>query len=133
MARALDVYLDHERLGHLVQDDDGQISFGYAAAWLEKDGSFAISHSLPLRAERFLQRACKGFFGGLLAEEGNRKVIARILKISDKNDFATFSSRRSQRGKASSPTKSSAWAWPKPWVSPQPRPRRFRSKTFPIF
>lgn len=88
MARALDVYFDHELLGQLVQDDDGQITFGYAASWLEKDGAFAISHSLPLRPERYTQKACRGFFGGLLPEEGNRKVIARILQISDKNDFA---------------------------------------------
>lgn len=29
-----------------------------------------------------------GFFGGTLPEEDNRKIIARILGISDKNDFA---------------------------------------------
>jgi serine/threonine-protein kinase HipA len=88
MARTLDVYLEQEPLGQLIQDDDGQITFGYAASWLEKDGAFAISHSLPLRPERFTQKECKGIFGGLLPEEGNRKVIARILQISDQNDFA---------------------------------------------
>lgn len=88
MARTLDVHLEHELLGQLIQDDDGQITFGYAASWLEKDGTFAISRSLPPRPERFAQKECNAFFGGLLPEEGNRKVIARILQISDQNDFA---------------------------------------------
>jgi len=88
MARTLDVYLAHELVGRLIQDDHGQVAFDYAASWLDKDGAFPISHSLPLRPERFTQKECIGFFGGILPEEGNRKVIARILQISDKNDFA---------------------------------------------
>jgi serine/threonine-protein kinase HipA len=88
MARTLDVYLAHELVGRLIQDDHGQIAFDYAASWLDQDGAFPISHSLPLRPERFTQKECRGFFGGILPEEGNRRVIARILQISDKNDFA---------------------------------------------
>jgi serine/threonine-protein kinase HipA len=41
-----------------------------------------------LRDEPFTQKECQGFFGGILPEEDNRQVIARILGISDKNDFA---------------------------------------------
>lgn len=88
MARTLDVYLGRQLVGHLVQDDGGQMLFGYTAAWLGRSDSYAISRSLPLREEQFKQKECKGFFGGILPEEGNRKVIARILQISDKNDFA---------------------------------------------
>lgn len=88
MARTLDVYLAQELVGRLIQDDHGQIAFDYAASWLDQDGAFPISHSLPLRPERFTQKECRGFFGGILPEEGNRRVIARIFQISDKNDFA---------------------------------------------
>ncbi len=88
MARTLDIYLEHALVGHLIQDDDGEMVFDYATPWLEKPDSFAISCSLPLRDARFTQKECRGFFGGILPEEGNRKVIARILQISERNDFA---------------------------------------------
>lgn len=88
MARTLDVYLEQQIIGHLIQDDGGQMVFDYDPAWLDNPARFAISRSLPLRSERFTQKECRGFFGGILPEEDNRKVIARILKISEKNDFA---------------------------------------------
>ena len=88
MARSLDVYLGQELVGALTQDDGGQVVFDYAASWLGQGGAFAVSHSLPLRSERFTQQECAGFFGGILPEEGNRKLIARILQISERNDFA---------------------------------------------
>jgi len=88
MARTLDVYLEHVQVGHLIQDDDGQIVFEYTPSWLDSPRPLPISYSLPLRSERFTQKECKGFFGGILPEAGNRKVIARILHISEKNDFA---------------------------------------------
>lgn len=88
VARTLDIYLEDELVGHLSQDDGGQIVFDYALSWRDKPSAFPISCSLPLRAERFTQRECKGFFGGILPEDGNRKLVARILKISANNDFA---------------------------------------------
>lgn len=88
MARTLDVYLDHGLVGHLIQDDDGRVAFDYAPSWLATPERFAISYSLPLRDTRFAQKECQGFFGGILPEEGNRRVIAKILQISERNDFA---------------------------------------------
>jgi len=88
MARNLNVYYDREPVGQLIQDDGGQMTFKYDASWLGKPEPIALSRSLPLREETFTQKECRGFFGGTLPEEGNRKVIARILGISDKNDFA---------------------------------------------
>jgi len=88
MARVLDVY-NHDCLaGHLVQDDGGQMVFDYDASWLNRRGAYAISHSLPLQERRFKQKECRGFFGGILPEQANRKTIARVLGISEKNDFA---------------------------------------------
>ncbi len=88
MARTLYVHYDRDLVGKLVQGDGGQMTFQYSPAWLSRDTPLALSWSLPLREEPFTQRECRGFFGGLLPEENNRKVIARILGISDKNDFA---------------------------------------------
>lgn len=88
MARALNVSFDRELVGQLIQDDGGQMIFQYDESWLGRLEPIALSRSLPLREEPFTQTECQGFFGGTLPEEGNRKVIARILGISDKNDFA---------------------------------------------
>jgi len=88
MARTLNVYYDRELVGQLIQDDGGQMTFQYDASWLGKPELITLSQSLPLREEPFTQKECRGFFGGILPEEANRKVIARIFGISDKNDFA---------------------------------------------
>jgi serine/threonine-protein kinase HipA len=88
MARTLDVYLHEELVGHLVQDDGGQMSFEYLESWLAKPRAAALSQSLPLRKERFPAKECRGFFGGILPEESKREIIARNLGISAHNDYA---------------------------------------------
>ncbi len=88
MARTLDVYLHRDLAGHLIQDDHGEMVFDYVQSWLEKPGALPLSHSLPLRQERFKRRECRGFFAGILPEESKREMIARNLGISARNDFA---------------------------------------------
>jgi serine/threonine-protein kinase HipA len=87
MARALDVYLHNDLVGHLVQDD-GDMTFQYAEGWLETPGALPLSQSLPLRKERFRRRECRGYFGGMLPEQSKRELIARNLGISARNDYA---------------------------------------------
>jgi serine/threonine-protein kinase HipA len=88
MANILDVHLHRELVGHLIQDDGGQMVFDYAPSWLENPHAVPQSHSLPLRSERFKRNACRGFFAGILPEESNRAIIARNLGISAQNDYA---------------------------------------------
>src|SRR5438128_2183905 len=88
MARTLDVYLYNELVGHLVQDDGGQMTLGYSGSWLQKPNPTPLSQSLPLRTKRFTRKECRGFFAGLLPEEGQREIIARNLGISARNDYA---------------------------------------------
>lgn len=88
MTKTLDVYLHRDLVGHLVQDDHGQILFQYVEEWLNKPNAIPLSHSLPLRGKEFSERECKGFFGGLLPEEQKRELIARNLGISARNDYA---------------------------------------------
>jgi serine/threonine-protein kinase HipA len=84
----LDVYLHDELVGHLIQDDGGQMVFDYAERWLQKPGATPLSQSLPLRKERFKRNECRGFFAGILPEESKREIIARNLGISARNDYA---------------------------------------------
>jgi serine/threonine-protein kinase HipA len=88
MPRTLDVYLHRNLIGKLVQDEHGQMVFDYAESWLNNPAAVALSHSLPLRKERFNRNDCRGFFAGILPEESKRKIIARNLGISAQNDFA---------------------------------------------
>lgn len=88
MARTLDVYIHHDLVGYLVQDNDGRTIFNYAKSWLENPAARPLSYSLPLRKERFTQKECRGFFGGILPEQTQRELVARNLGISAKNDFA---------------------------------------------
>jgi len=88
VARTLDVYLHNDLVGHLIQDDGGQMVFDYADSWLQKPGATPLSQSLPLRKERFKRNECRGFFAGILPEESKREIIARNLGISARNDYA---------------------------------------------
>lgn len=88
MTKTLDVYLHNNLVGHLIQDRHGQMVFDYAETWLNKPEAIPLSHSLPLRKERFNCRECRGFFAGILPEENKREIIARNLGISAQNDFS---------------------------------------------
>jgi serine/threonine-protein kinase HipA len=88
MAKTLDVYLLRELVGHLIQNDGGQMVFDYAESWLEKPGATPLSHSLPLREKRFTRKECRGYFAGVLPEESKRAIIARNLGISERNDYS---------------------------------------------
>ena len=88
MARNLNVYLHSHECGHLSQDENGQLGFRYAPAWLSAPDAVPLSHSLPLREEPFDRKECAGFFEGLLPELGQREIVARALGITARNDFA---------------------------------------------
>src|ERR1035441_3108801 len=88
MAKILDVYLHRELVGHLIQNDGGQMVFDYAASWLQKPDATPLSNSLPLREKRFTRKECRGYFAGVLPEESKRAIIARNLGISERNDYS---------------------------------------------
>jgi serine/threonine-protein kinase HipA len=88
MAKTLDVYLHDELVGHLIQDDGGQMVFDYVGSWLKNPNAIPLSQSLPLRTKRFTRNECRGFFAGILPEESKREIIARNLGISARNDYA---------------------------------------------
>lgn len=88
MAKTLDVYFNEKIIGKLVQDDHGDMSFTYSKGWVEDPRAIAISCSLPLQLETFERKKCRAFFEGILPEQDQRKIIAKNLGISDKNDFS---------------------------------------------
>jgi serine/threonine-protein kinase HipA len=88
MARTLDVYLHNDLVGHLVQDDSGEMTFEYVESWLNRSGATPLSQSLRLRKERFKRKECRGYFAGILPEASKREIIAHNLGISARNDYA---------------------------------------------
>jgi serine/threonine-protein kinase HipA len=87
MSRSLDVYLSEHLVGRLTQES-GQMCFAYDPGWIDSPAACPLSHSLPLREERFDSRSCRPFFAGLLPEAEPRRRIARALGITARNDFA---------------------------------------------
>ena len=85
---SLIVYLQGERVGLLEQEESELLQFIYDPAWLAKPGATPLSRSLPLQSEAFPAKKARPFFAGLLPEEEPREIIAKILGISEANDFA---------------------------------------------
>ncbi len=89
MSRILNVWWEERLAGQLSQDRHGQMLFAYAQEWLDAgDAALPLSVSLPKRVEPYSGRECGPFFGGLLPDEDQREVVARVLGVSGANDFA---------------------------------------------
>lgn len=88
MTKILDVYFHDKVVGQLIQDNHGEINFSYSPSWLDAPDATRISCSLPLQKEVFDRRHCQAFFGGILPEDTQKKLIARNLGISANNVFS---------------------------------------------
>lgn len=86
--RNLNVYLYEQHVGILTQDDVGQLLFAYDDRYLAKQNCLPLSQSLPLDKQNFTDKECRGFFAGILPEMQQRKIIAKNLGISARNDFS---------------------------------------------
>lgn len=67
------------------------MSFGYDIDWLQSDGAYPISVSLPLREEVYPPERAHSFFANLLPEGLVRQAVCRELGISQDNDFGLLS------------------------------------------
>jgi serine/threonine-protein kinase HipA len=88
MPKTLEVCLHDKLAGRLSQEDDGRLSFAYTPDWLALPGAEALSHNLPLRPEAFPHGPARAFFGGVLPEGEVRARLARLLGVSERNDFS---------------------------------------------
>lgn len=87
MSKTLRVWWEAASVGVLRIDEHGDLDFTYDAAWIADPETRAISVSLPKRSEAFGRRETRPFFAGLLPDEGQRDLVARVLGISKSNDF----------------------------------------------
>jgi HipA-like protein len=61
MARSLDVYLNADLVGQLVQDDGGRMLFAYTEDWPNRPGTTPLSQSLPCENNVSRARNAAGF------------------------------------------------------------------------
>jgi serine/threonine-protein kinase HipA len=81
----LAVWCFDRQAGSLTQTA-GRMEFAYAAEWVADDLP-PLSQSLPLDG-RFDAAVAAAFFGGLLPEGEPRRHLARLLGISESNDYS---------------------------------------------
>lgn len=86
MSRSLDVYLKDRKAGELLQGEDASLTFTYDSDYLATD-PVALSVSLPLREESFVDHIARPFFSGLLPDEKARRRLASALGVSSGNSF----------------------------------------------
>jgi len=87
MSRVLNVYLQGDYAGQLIQNDVGKLLFIYDASYVANE-QLALSLSLPLQLETYEGDIVKAFFSGLLPEDIACHRLARYLGVSEKNPFA---------------------------------------------
>ena len=87
MSDVLIVYLRERRVGRLWLEG-GRFAFEYDEAWLASDASVPLSLRLPLQTDVFDDNRARPFFANLLPESELRRMVARRLGLSEKNDFA---------------------------------------------
>jgi serine/threonine-protein kinase HipA len=80
------VSLDGERCG-VIEEIEGGSRFTYDAAWLARPGAFAVSLTLPLRAQAYVSRGLHPFFENLLPEGWLLEIATSKLKISRDDAF----------------------------------------------
>ena len=83
---SLNVFYQNQLVGKIIEDQLG-MGFQYAADWLKYEKRFAISHSLPLSDQFYLEEG-ENFFANLLPEGGARDSLCQKLGISIDNDMA---------------------------------------------
>lgn len=87
----LNVWHDSNLVGHLWQDELGNIGFEYESTWIQS--GFSISQQLPLKQKIYgsAERKAHLFFSNLLPEGNARSQIVRDLKIAN-SDFILLKS-----------------------------------------
>ncbi len=84
----LDVFWESVLVGSLSQAEGRGMSFRYAASYLASETARSISLSLPLQAEAFGGDRTGPWFENLLPEGEIRGHVARVLRVSARNEFA---------------------------------------------
>lgn len=65
MVKTLNVFLQNQQAGQLIQDKDGRLNFGYDPGYLKQQGAMPLSLALPMTEEPYGHGSCHAVFGGM--------------------------------------------------------------------
>ncbi len=86
--RALGVFLNGDRVGRLVRETAGALSFQYASDWLQRDDAVPVSLSLPLREDPWRGATVYAFFDNLLPDNDRfRRRLAEKTRADGTGPF----------------------------------------------
>lgn len=86
MNRAGIVFVQNMRAG-LITETDAGYEFYYEKEYLEKEGSLAVSLTLPLSREIYKSNTLFPFFDGLIPEGWLLNVVERNWKLDGRDRF----------------------------------------------
>jgi len=91
-SRELIACLEGKEMGRVIQSAQGRLQFTYSESWLESDGAYPLSLSMPLQRAPHSHRRIDTFLWGLLPD--NTSILqswGRRFQVSPRNSFALMS------------------------------------------
>jgi serine/threonine-protein kinase HipA len=87
-ADRLDVFMNSTRVGQLVREANGAVSFTYHPDWLGRKNPLPISRQLPLQETAFIGQLVRNYFDNLLPDDPRiRESLAVSARASGTQPF----------------------------------------------
>lgn len=83
--RKAEVQMFGQTAGYLTEDDNGEYSFAYTAAYLSQPQPIAVSLTLPLTDKPLHTRELPPFFDGLIPEGWLLDIAQETWKLNPRN------------------------------------------------
>lgn len=90
MTASVAIWFDDLAVGQVNVADDGSLSLRYAERWLQTAGAFALSVTMPLRADPYPSDVISPWLANLLPEEEQLQVLTRSLGLDQADVLAVL-------------------------------------------
>lgn len=90
MTASVAIWFDDLAVGQVDVADDGSLSLRYAERWLQTAGAFALSVTMPLRADPYPSDVISPWLANLLPEEEQLQVLTRSLGLDQADVLAVL-------------------------------------------
>ena len=81
-ADELAIYYEDSRVGRVGTDGSGRMTFRYLDQWLNKNGAFPLSVSMPLSETQFTDETIAPWLANLLPEGDQLRDLSKIFGVS---------------------------------------------------
>lgn len=90
MTASVPIWFDGLAVGQVDVAADGVLSLSYAERWLQTDGAFPLSVTMPLRAEPYSSDVISPWLANLLPEEEQLTALTRSLGLDQADVLAVL-------------------------------------------